>query len=233
MTAPVIPAVPWSQIAPTLKTGDIISFEGVDQLDWAIQFVEQQPYTHVGMVLRPTPDQFWFWDAPGGGDTFPDPVSGNPAQTGARVAAVNTVIPYYMTPADKQGGGEVAMWVRQLKVPLTAAQAQSLLTFVTLADGTPFPQTTFPVSPRWNLGFGFAESWMLGREFNATIAGSLFCAQLVAQSYMAAGLLPLYPKPANAYDPAMLMSQDPAVLPLIGNALTPPVPIDVSTLPPS
>lgn len=231
MTAPVIPPVPWSTILPTLKTGDILSFEGVDQLDWAIQFVEEQPYTHVGMVLRPAPDQLWFWDAPGGGMLFDDPVSGNSAQTGARVAVLSAVVPYYMTPAAQQGGGEVAMWVRQLTTPLTAAQEQSLMTFVKLADGTPFPQTTFPVSPRWNLGFGFAESWMLGREFNATIAGSLFCAQLVAQSYMAAGLLPLHPKPANAYDPAMLMSQDPAVLPLIGNGLTPPVPVSVPIIP--
>ena len=223
MTGPVIPPVAWSTILPTLKTGDLLSFEGVDALDFAIQFVEQQPYTHVGMVLRPTPDQLWFWDAPGGGTLFPDPVSGNPAQTGARVAALSSIVPYYTAPASSGGGGEVAMWVRQLKVPLTTVQENALMTYVGLADGIPFPTGKLPVSPRWNLGFGFGESWMLGREFNATVAGSLFCAQLVAQSYMAAGLLPLYPKPANAYDPAMLMSQDPAVLPLIGNALTPPV----------
>nr|MCU0619270.1 hypothetical protein [Gemmatimonadaceae bacterium] len=229
MTGPVIPPVAWSAILPSLKTGDLLAFEGVDPLDLAIQFVEQQPYTHVGMVLRPTPDEIWFWDAPGGGLLFPDPVSGSQAQDGARVADITTIVPYYMTPSNPQGtgGGEIVMWVRQLTTPLSQAQTDALMTYVRLADGTPFPKAKLPVNDRWNLGFGFAESWMLGREFNATVAGTLFCAQLVAQSYMAAGLLPLHPKPANAYDPAMLMSQDPAVLPLIGNGLTMPVQVTV------
>ena len=108
----------------------------------------------------------WFWDAPGGGNTFPDPVSKNPNQTGARVADLETVVSYYMT-----SGGEVAMWWRQLQPAVTPTQQANLMTFVGLADGTPFPGTNFKLPAPWNLGVGFAASWALGTTVHATIAG--------------------------------------------------------------
>ena len=109
MTGPVIPSIAWADLVGNLNTGDILSFAGDNGLDYAIQMVEGQPYTHVGIVIKNGSD-LWFWDAPGGGNLFPDPVSGNPAQTGARVADLNTIVSYYMSKA----GGEVEMWVRQL-----------------------------------------------------------------------------------------------------------------------
>lgn len=211
---PVIPSIPWSQLAPQLNTGDLLSFAGNAPLDWAIQFVEGEPYTHVGMVIRNGTD-LWFWDAPGGGNTYPDPVSGRSAQTGARVAELETIVSYYMTT-----GGEVSMWWRQLQPVVTPAQQTALMTFVTLADGTPFPGTAWKAPPPWNMGEGFAASWALGKLLHMTVAGSFFCAQLAAQSYMAMGMLPLWPKPANAYDPAMFNANDSDSLPLIGVSMT-------------
>lgn len=212
VTAPI----PWSQLKGTLNTGDILSFEGNDGLDYAIRMVENAPYTHVGMVIR-NGDDLWFWDAPGGGQTFPDPVSKIPDNLGARVADLEAVISYYMT-----AGGEVAMWWRQLTPAATPDQQASLMTFVKNADGTPFPGSTDKKLPApWNLGVGFAESWAFGVKMNGTIAGTFFCAQLCAQSMMAMGLLPLSP-PANAYDPASFNSSDPGVPKLQnGNTLSP------------
>ena len=218
MTGPVIPAIEWSDLVGQLNTGDILSFAGDGPMDYAIQFVEGEPYTHVGIVIKNGTD-LWFWDAPGGGTLFPDPVSGNPLQSGARVADLNTVVSYYMN-TTPQGGGEVAMWVRQLLPAITPEQQTSLMTFVGLADGTPFPGTDLKFPPPWNLGVGFAGSWMFGVTFQGTIAGTFFCAQLAAQSYMAMGLLPIWPKPANAYDPASFNSNASSALPLIGNTLT-------------
>lgn len=216
----VIPPIDWADLYPQLNTGDLLSFAGHDPLDWAIQFVEQAPYTHVGMVIRDG-SNLWFWDAPGGGETFPDPVSGNPNQTGARVADLQTVVSYYMT-----SGGEIGMWWRQLQPAVTPAQQTSLMTFVALADGTPFPGTNLGLPAPWNLGVGFGASWALGKTLHATVAGTFFCAQLAAQSYMAMGLLPLWPRPANAYDPAIFNSDDPLTLPLRGVTLTTPQPVN-------
>ena len=215
MTGPVIPSIAWADLVGNLNTGDILSFAGDNGLDYAIQMVEGQPYTHVGIVIKNGSD-LWFWDAPGGGNLFPDPVSGNPAQTGARVADLNTIVSYYMSAA----GGEVEMWVRQLNPPVTPEQQASLMTFVELADGTPFPGSDLKIPAPWNLGTGFAASWAFGVKAKGTIAGTFFCAQLAAQSYMSMGLLPIWPWPANAYDPASFNSQDPTVLPLRGVSLT-------------
>jgi len=57
---------------------------------------------------------------------------------------------------------------------------------------------------------------------------TFFCAQLAAQSYMSMGLLPIWPKPANAYDPASFNSDSSTVLPLIGNTLSVTQPVDYS-----
>ena len=113
MTGPVIPTIPWSEVVGQLNTGDILSFAGDNGLDYAIQMVEGQPYTHVGIVIKNGSD-LWFWDAPGGGNLFYDPVSKNPAQTGARVADLKTIVDYYMTT-----GGEVQLWWRQLSPAAT------------------------------------------------------------------------------------------------------------------
>ena len=226
MTGPVIPPVAWLDIVGQLNTGDLLSFAGDGPMDYAIQFVEDAPYTHVGIVIKNGTD-LWFWDAPGGGDLFPDPFSGNPAQPGARVADLNDVISYYMN-TTPQGGGEVSMYVRQLVPPVTPEQQECLMTFLGLADGTPFPGTELKIPPPWNLGVGFAGSWMFGVTLHGTIAGTFFCAQLAAQSYMSMGLLPIWPKPANAYDPAIFNSNSSAELPLIGCALSVTQPVDYS-----
>jgi hypothetical protein len=215
----VIPAIAWTDLMPQLNTGDLLSFAGNAPLDWAIQFVEGAPYTHVGIVIRDGTD-LWFWDAPGGGDTFPDPVSKNPNQPGARVADLETVISYYMT-----SGGEVAMWWRQLQPAVTPEQQACLMTFVELADGTPFPGTNFKLPAPWNMGVGFGAGWALGTTLHATIAGTFFCAQLAAQSYMSMGMLPIWPRPANAYDPAIFNSNDSETLPLIGVTMSAAQPV--------
>ena len=221
MTGPVIPPIPWSQLVGQLNTGDILSFEGKSSMDYAIRLVEGEPYTHVGMVLN-FDNQLWFWDAPGEGTEFYDPISKKQQQSGARVADLQSVISYYMDQGPT-GGGEIAMWWRQLQPSVTPDQVASLMTFVKLADGTPFPGADLKIPPApWNLGEGFAASWAFGVRANGTIAGTFFCAQLCAQSFISMGMLPLSP-PANAYDPAYFNSQDPKKLPLIGVKLSPPV----------
>jgi hypothetical protein len=216
VTGPVIPSIPWSEVVGQLNTGDILSFAGTSKLDYAIQMIEGEPYTHVGMVLN-YEGKLWFWDAPGEGNTFYDPISKNPNQTGARVADLTSILDYYMGPQ----GGEVEMWWRQLQPSITPDQQTALLTFIGIADGMPFPGSDLKLPPPWNLGEGFAASWMFGVKANSTVAGTFFCAQLCAQSFMSMGMLPLSP-PANAYDPAIFNSTDAKKLPLVGVTLSPP-----------
>lgn len=211
-------SIAWSKLVGQLKTGDILSFAGDNAVDWAIQFAEGQPYTHVGMVIKDEAG-LWFWDAPGkNSKTFPDPVSKKPNQTGARVAKLGDIVSYYMD-TGPGGGGEIKMWVRQIAPEVSPEQRAALDIFVRLADGTPFPGDD--LKSKYGDAVGFAASWAFGKEAGGTIAGSFFCAQLVAQSYMAMGLLPIWPNPANAYDPASFASEDRSVLPLIDCKLGP------------
>lgn len=210
--------VPYSQLRPTLKTGDLISFSGTAALDWMIRFAEGEPYTHVGMVIEDNGTLF-FWDAPGGGKEFTDPYylapngqSGKP-HAGARVAALDDLIPYYMTV-------EVALYARQLTAPVTADQKAALMRFVSVADGTPFPGDWLKAPDGLNLLAGLGLSSYLGIHWKATIAGNFYCAHLVAESFMRMGMMAIAPNPSNSYSPADFNA---AGLPLIGCALSPTV----------
>ena len=211
-----VPVVPYSQIRNSLMSGDVITFQGrsKEKMDWAIQMVEGQPYTHVGLVVRDGSNLF-YWDAPGGGTQFPDPYRNNQNHAGCRVADLDALLRYYMTE-------EVAMYLRRIQPALTAAQNAALRIFINAADGLPFPGQDLKWPERLGLGAGLGASCAIGNEFKATIAGNFFCAHLAAESYMRMGLLPIAPFPSNSYTPADFNSDDPAKLPLVKPAtLTP------------
>ena len=207
----------YTQIRDSLKTGDLLSFQGESNLlDWMIQWREGEPYTHVGMVVRDG-DDLYFWDAPGGGEQFPDPYRGGQKHAGCRVANLDDLLAYYMAP----DGGEVALYWRQLSPALTAEQEAMCHTFIDLADGMAFPGDDVPKELEMlGLGAGLIFSSSLGRTFKATIAGNFFCAHLVAETYMRMGLLPIAPWPSNSYSPANMDSSDPTKLPLRNCSLT-------------
>lgn len=210
---PVIPMQqePYAQAEAGFQTGDILLFEGKSPLDYMIQEVEGSLYNHVGMIIRQG-DTLYFWDAPGGGNQFPDPYRSNQPHTGCRVAPLEALLEYYMSE-------EVALFYRQLQTPLSADQIAALNIFINQADGLPFPFQTPSLPDEANLGLGLMGSFLLGNLFKATIAGSYFCAQLVADTYMHMGLLPISPFPANSYSPATFASYDPDKLPLVNCSL--------------
>ena len=98
---PVIPAEKYTAIRSQLNTGDLLAFEGLDSLDFMIKLLEEGSYSHVGMVLKDQDGELWFWDAPGGGCTFPDPyweekAPGKGPNTGCRIAKLDDLLAYYM-----------------------------------------------------------------------------------------------------------------------------------------
>src|SRR5579883_1246808 len=92
-------------------------------------------------------------------------------------------------------------------------------------DGFPFPGGELNWPDQFGLGAGIAGSYFIGKKFSATIAGSYFCAHLIADTYMHMGLLPTAPLPPNGYSPADFDGSG-SELPLIGVALTPVVPVN-------
>ncbi|SRR5579883_1823 len=213
----VIPPVNYSAIRNSLQTGDIFTFTGTSALDYMIQLMEGQPYNHVGMVIRQGAN-LYFWDAPGGGNQFPDPYKNNQPHSGCRVAPLDQLLSYYMQK-------EVSLYYRQMQPALNQQQLDALQIFVNLVDGFPFPGGELNWPDQFGLGAGIAGSYFIGKKFSATIAGSYFCAHLIADTYMHMGLLPTAPLPPNGYSPADFDGSG-SELPLIGVALTPVVPVN-------
>ncbi len=244
---PVIPAVKYSEIRSQLNTGDLLAFEGTDALDFMIKLLEEGSYSHVGMVLKDAHGELWFWDAPGGGKTFPDPYWTKPGQNkGCRVAKLDTLLAYYMTDMKLKS----FTW-RQLTPSIPYESGSALDQFLGDLDGTPFPGDNCELPPLLavmlmgllganyekdlpgvKLGLGLILTYLAGSLLRVPITGYTFCAQLVALTYISVGLLPPpggpgdRALPANGYTPGMFMDQPVSLQLQNGAALSVAVPVE-------
>ena len=112
-------------------------------------------------------------------------------------------------------------WLRQLVGPaddggVTREMEDAVLRTVARLDGKPFPTTR-----------GLATGWVNGRLRRGTAAETVYCAELVAATYTAMGLLPPE-RPRNWYDPGSFWSGDDLEL-LQGASLGTEVAVDVPT----
>jgi hypothetical protein len=88
-------------------------------------------------------------------------------------------------------------WVRLLDGPITRAHEDRIMETIDRLDGRPFPSA-----------LRVARGWVLGRlRRHDTSFETVFCAELVATTYQAMGLLPAS-RPARAYDPGTFWSGD-------------------------
>jgi hypothetical protein len=87
-------------------------------------------------------------------------------------------------------------WVRQLEGPVASEHEDRLLRVVERLDGRPFPSTA-----------GLARQWLVGRIRRSASLETIYCAELVALTYQAMGLLPER-RPASWYDPGRFWSGD-------------------------
>jgi hypothetical protein len=199
MLPPVEPARPYSSVRPELATGDLFFLHTTSTagqwIEWLERDADLPPFSHVGMVIKDDANLF-FWDAPGGGDCFPDPYADDPdnrlhgssVHPGCRVSVLDDVLAYYATKVDVPG-----FWVRRLKRPVTQEQFIALRRFINRVDGLPFP-----------IEFGYFEllrNFAAGQRGTTHQFGTYFCSQLVAASYMHMGLLEMDARPPNAYAP--------------------------------
>ena len=186
------------------RTGDLWLFRGSTVADRAIQITTNSPINHVGMavVTEDLPALMWHAEL---GRSLPDMWSG----TRHRGAQLHDLREAVLVWGRKYGQ---RAWLRQLDRPVTGEMEDQALRTIARLDGTPFPSTT-----------GLAGRWLRGRlprpKGRASQAwlppGDLetaYCAEIVALTYQAMGLLPR--RPANWYDPGRFWSGD--ALPLTG-----------------
>jgi len=170
------------------RTGDLWLFRGRSGADHAIRAVTNSPVNHVAMavVLDDLPPLLWHAEL---GRGLEDVWSGK-RQRGvqlhdARAAVEQWVYRYGQRP-----------WLRQIDVVVTPRTEDDVLETIARLDGTPFPSTAAMVG-----------RWVRGRFRRQAPVEFTYCAEVVAATYQAMGLLDSR-LPANYYDPGKFWSGD-------------------------
>jgi hypothetical protein len=185
------------------RTGDVWLFRGRKAADRAIQVTTNSPVNHVGMavVIDDLPPLMWHAEL---GRSLPDLWSGT-NQRGVQLHDLRGAVGVWSTRYGQRA------WLRQLEPAATREMEDAVLRTIARLDGTPFPSTA-RLASRWLRGRVPAIARRTPAEADLETA---YCAEVVAVTYEAMGLLPGGRLP-NWYDPGRFWSGDD--LPLTGAA---------------
>ncbi|WP_446215880.1 hypothetical protein [Micromonospora sp. IBHARD004] len=187
------------------RTGDLWVFRGRSAPDRAIQFTTNSPVNHVGMavVLDDMPPLMWHAEL---GRSLTDMWTGT-HQRGVQLHDLRDAVCVWANRYGQRG------WLRQLEPPADAAMEEAVLRTVARLDGTPFPSTA-QLAWRWARG---RVPDVRRRTPSGSDGGGVpvrdraletaYCAEVVAVTYEAMGLLPAGRRP-NWYDPGRFWSGD-------------------------
>jgi hypothetical protein len=170
------------------RTGDLWLFRGRSVPDRAIRAVTNAPVNHVGMavVLDELPPLMWHAEL---GQSLPDLWTGT-HHRGVQLHDLRDAVLTWTKRYDQ------LVWLRQLHGEITGEVEDALLREIARMDGTPFPAAV-----------ALAGRWLRGRVRRAAPLEATYCAEVVAGTYEAMGLL-AGDRPANWYDPGRFWSGD-------------------------
>ena len=178
------------------RTGDLWLFRGTSTADHAIRALTNAPVNHVGMavVLDDLPPLMWHAEL---GRGLRDAWTGD-HHRGAQLHDLRSAVEQWGIRYHQH------TWLRQLDSPVTREMEDALLRTIARMNGTPFPATA-----------ALAGRWLRGRVGRSAPVESTYCAEVVAATYQAMGLL-AGDRPTNYYDPGKFWSGD--ALRLVGDA---------------
>ncbi|MEO5679916.1 MAG: hypothetical protein ABIS47_09635 [Acidimicrobiales bacterium] len=170
------------------RTGDLWLFRGRKVADQAIRAVTNSPVNHVGMavVLDDLPPLMWHAEL---GQSLPDVWAGS-HHRGVQLHDLREAV---LTWANRYGQ---QAWLRQLHGEVPREMEDAVLREIARKDGTPFPAS-----------LALAGRWLRGRVRRAAPVEVTYCAEVVAGTYQAMGLLAA-DRPTNWYDPGRFWSGD-------------------------
>jgi hypothetical protein len=176
------------------RTGDVWLFRGHAVADRAIQVATNSPVNHVGMavVIDDLPPLMWHAEL---GRSLPDMWSGT-RHRGVQLHDLREAVIVWGTRYGQRA------WLRQLDGEVTRDMEDAVLRTIARLDGTPFPSTT-KLAAKW-LGGRVPAIRHKVREADLETA---YCAELLAITYQAMGLLPSGHRP-NWYDAGRFWSGD-------------------------
>jgi len=170
------------------RTGDLWLFRGGNVPDRAIRAFTNSPVNHVGMavVLEELPPLMWHAEL---GQSLPDVWTGD-HHRGVQLHDLRAAATTWSRRYNQRG------WLRQLHGEITREMEDALLSEIARMDGTPFPAT-----------MALAGRWLKGRVGRPAALETTYCAEVVAGTYQAMGLLDAA-RPTNWYDPGRFWSGD-------------------------
>ncbi|MFD0970992.1 hypothetical protein [Plantactinospora endophytica] len=176
------------------RTGDVWVFRGRSVPDRAIQITTNSPVNHVGMsvVIEDLPPLMWHAEL---GRSLPDMWSGN-NHRGVQLHDLRDAVRVWGIRYGQRA------WLRQLEPPADDEMENGVLRTIARLDGTPFPSTA-QLAWRWLRGRAPA----VRRRPDDSTLETAYCAEVVAATYQAMGLLPAGRRP-NWYDPGRFWSGD-------------------------
>ncbi len=176
------------------RTGDVWLFRGRKVADRAIQVTTNSPVNHVGMsvVIDDLPPLLWHAEL---GRSLPDLWSGT-HQRGAQLHDLREAVLVWTTRYGNRA------WLRQLDHPITREMEDTVLRTIARLDGTPFPSVA-RLAWRWVSG----RVPVVKRGAREGELETAYCAEVVAVTYQAMGLLPGGRRP-GWYDPGRFWSGD-------------------------
>jgi hypothetical protein len=177
------------------RTGDVWLFRGRSAADRAIQLTTNSPVNHVGMsvVLEDLPPLMWHAEL---GRSLRDMWTGT-HQRGVQLHDLRGAV---MLWGNRYGQ---RAWLRQLRHPVTPQMEDAILRTVARLDGTPFP-SSLRLAGRWLQG----RLPKLKRGGSSAALETAYCAEVVALTYEAMGLLRQGRRRAQWYDPGRFWSGD-------------------------
>jgi hypothetical protein len=176
------------QAVDLTRTGDLWLFSGHSAADHAIRVLTNAPVNHVGMavVLDDLPPLMWHAELGKGlRDVWTDS-----HHRGVQLHDLREAVEQWT------GRYEQRAWLRQLDATVTRDMEDELLRTIARYDGTPFPSTA-----------KLAGRWARGRVRRQAGIELTYCAEVVAATYEAMGLLG-GDRPTNYYDPGRFWSGD-------------------------
>jgi hypothetical protein len=198
------------------RTGDIWLFRGHTLADRAIRVGTNSPVNHVGMsvVIEDLPPLMWHAEL---GRSLEDLWSGS-RHRGVQLHDLRAAVLVWATRYGQDA------WLRQLEHPPRPGMEDALLRTIARLDGTPFPSTA-RLASRWLLGrlprpsqlrlpprgggggAGPGDGPAGGLPGPDRALESAYCAEVVAATYQAMGLLSGRHQP-QWYDPGRFWSGD-------------------------
>ncbi|HEV8562747.1 MAG TPA: hypothetical protein VGR06_41055 [Actinophytocola sp.] len=176
------------------RTGDVWLFRGRSAADRTIQVTTNSPVNHVGMavVIEDMPALMWHAEL---GRSLPDLWAGI-HQRGAQLHDLRSAVVVWTTRYRQR------VWLRQLQCPRTHELDDAVLRTIARLDGTPFPSTA-QLAARWLSGRVRRRT----RDTHDIGLDTAYCAEILALTYQAMGLLPPERRP-NWYDAGRFWSGD-------------------------